>query len=150
QIFGYRDHHTQKYARDLGMAFQLTNIIRDVREDAERGRIYLPAKMLAEFQVTEADILQLRQTPALGRLLAEMSTQAKSYYRRAFKHLPAQDRYAQRAGLMMAAIYQTLLDEVADDGFQVMQHHISLPPVRKFWIAARVLLRENVRRLLPA
>ena len=91
-IFGYRDHNTQKYARDLGMAFQLTNIIRDVREDAERNRIYLPQTMLAEFHVTEADILQFKQTPELSQLLAELASQARHYYQRALNHLPKQDR----------------------------------------------------------
>ena len=147
-IFGYRDHNTQKYARDLGMAFQLTNIIRDVREDAERNRIYLPQTMLAEFHVAEADILQFKQTPELSQLLAELTSQARHYYRRALNHLPKEDRYAQRAGLMMAAIYQSVLEEVELDGFRVMQHRISLPPSRKFWIAMKVLLKEKVRHLL--
>ena len=147
-IFGYRDHRTQKYARDLGMAFQLTNIIRDVREDAERNRIYLPQTMLAEFHVTEADILQFKQTPELSQLLAELTSQARHYYRRALNHLPKQDRYAQRAGLMMAAIYQSILDEVELDGFRVMQHRINLPSSRKFWIAMKVLLKEKIRHLL--
>jgi len=147
QIFGYKDHQTQKYARDLGMAFQLTNIIRDVREDAERNRIYLPQKMLEEFHVSESDILQLKQTQELSLLLAELASQAKHYYQRAFTHLPKQDRYTQRAGLMMSAIYQCILNEVEQDGFRVMQHRISLPPTRKFWIASKVLLKEKIRHM---
>ena len=147
QIFGYRDHQTQKYARDLGMAFQLTNIIRDVREDAERNRIYLPQNMMEEFHVSETDILQLQQTPELSKLLAELTSQAKHYYQKAFTHLPSEDRYAQRAGLMMSAIYQSILAEVEQDGFQVMQHRISLPPTRKLWIAIKVLLKEKLRHL---
>ena len=146
-IFGYHNHQTQKYARDLGMAFQLTNIIRDVREDAERNRIYLPQSMLAEFHVTESDILQLKQTPELSQLLAELASQAKHYYQKALTHLPDEDRYAQRAGLMMAAIYQAVLTEVEQDGFQVMRHRISLPSSRKLWIAVKVLLQEKFRRL---
>lgn len=148
QIFGYRDHQTQKYARDLGMAFQLTNIIRDVREDAERNRIYLPQKMLEEFNVSETDILQFRQSPELTQLLTELASQARHHYQRALSHLPKQDRYAQRAGLMMSAIYQCILDEVEQDGFRVMQHHISLPPIRKLWIAITVLCKEKIRHLL--
>ena len=146
QIFGYKDHQTQKYARDLGMAFQLTNIIRDVREDAERNRIYLPQKMLEEFDVTESDILQLKQTPELSQLLAELTLQARHYYQKALNHLPKKDRYSQRAGLMMSAIYQSILDEVEQDGFCVMQRRISLPPARKFWIAVKVLLTEKLRK----
>ena len=147
QIFGYRDHQTQKYARDLGMAFQLTNIIRDVREDAERNRIYLPQKMLEAHNVHEKDILTGKQTPELSMLLAELASKAKDYYQKALNHLPKEDRYAQRSGLMMSAIYRCILDEVEQDGFNVMQHRISLPALRKFWIAARVLLTEKLRRL---
>lgn len=148
QIFGYTNHNTQKYARDLGMAFQLTNIIRDVREDAERNRIYLPQKMLEEFHVSESDILQLNQTPELTQLLNSLATEARHYYQRAFQHLPKEDRYTQRAGLLMAAIYKTILDEVEDDGFRVMQHRVSLPPTRKLWIAMKVLFTEKLRHLL--
>ncbi len=146
-IFGYHHHQTQKYARDLGMAFQLTNIIRDVREDAERNRIYLPQDMLVEFHVSEDDILQLKQTTELSQLLAELASQAKHYYQKAFTHLRNEDRYAQRAGLMMAAIYLAVLDEVERDEFQVMQHRISLPASRKLWIAMKILFQEKFRHL---
>ncbi len=134
-IFGYRDARTLDYAKNLGIAFQLTNIIRDVGEDARKNRIYLPMEDLKRFGVTAADILQGRQTPEFEKLLQFQTERARSYYRSAFDFLPAEDRKAQRAGLIMAAIYRALLDEIERDGFRVLTQRISLTPLRKFWIA---------------
>ena len=140
EIFGYADRRTLKYAHDLGLAFQLTNIIRDVGEDARRGRIYLPQDELARFDVSEADILACRHSDHLATLLKFQAERARETYRRALGELPATDRKPQRAGLIMAAIYQTVLNEVEKDGFRVLDHRISLPPARKLWIAARTWL----------
>ncbi|HEX9397349.1 MAG TPA: presqualene diphosphate synthase HpnD [Burkholderiales bacterium] len=134
-IFGYRDARTLDYAKNLGIAFQLTNIIRDVGEDARNNRIYLPMEDLKRFGVTAADILQGRQTPEFEQLMKFEFERARSYYDNAFSALPAEDRKAQRAGLIMAAIYRTLLDEIERDGFRVLTQRISLTPLRKFWIA---------------
>jgi phytoene synthase len=134
-IFGYRDARTLEYARNLGIAFQLTNIIRDVGEDARKNRIYLPMADLKEFGVPAADILQARETPQFARLMEFETRRAKQYYADAFGALPASDRKAQRPGLIMAAIYRTLLDEIERDGFHVLAQRTSLTPVRKFWIA---------------
>jgi phytoene synthase len=136
-IFGYLDPRTLDYARDLGTAFQLTNIIRDVGEDARRNRIYLPMAELQQFGVPAADILQARETPAFGRLMAFEAARAREHYERAMRALPAADRKAQRPGLIMAAIYRTLLDEIERDGFRVLTRKTSLTPLRKFWIAWR-------------
>jgi 15-cis-phytoene synthase len=140
EIFGYTDRRTLKYAHDLGLAFQLTNIIRDVGEDARRGRIYLPLDELAQFGVAESDIFASRHTPGFQNLMAFQGQRALDYYQRALAELPAADRKAQRAGLIMAAIYRTVLDEVAKDGYQVLDHRIVLPPRRKLWIALRTWL----------
>lgn len=145
EIFGYADRHTLKYAHDLGTAFQLTNIIRDVREDAQRGRIYLPQDELARFGLRSEDLLEYRNSEALHRLLAFQAQRAREYYDKAFAQLPAEDRYRQRAGLIMAAIYRTTLDEVEADGFRVMEHKVALTPLRKFWIAWRTLRAEKRR-----
>ncbi|HEX7250801.1 MAG TPA: presqualene diphosphate synthase HpnD [Burkholderiales bacterium] len=134
-IFGYRDPRTLEYARNLGLAFQLTNIIRDVGEDARKNRIYLPMEDLKRFNVVAADILNARQTPDFRELLKFEAQRAKDYYRKAFDALPAQDRKAQRAGLIMAAIYRALLEEIERDGFQVLKTRTSLTPLRKLWIA---------------
>jgi phytoene synthase len=140
EIFGYSDRRTLKYAHDLGLAFQLTNIIRDVGEDARRGRIYLPQDELARFGVTEADILASRETDAFRALMEFQGERARGYYAKAMEQLPAADRKSQRAGLMMAAIYRTLLDEIAADGYQVLRQRTSLPPARKLWLAFRTWL----------
>ncbi|MDP2795121.1 MAG: presqualene diphosphate synthase HpnD [Sulfurisoma sp.] len=140
EIFGTTDRRTLKYAHDLGLAFQLTNIIRDVGEDARRGRIYLPQDELARFGVTEADILNSRETDAFRALMAFQTERARGYYGRAMEQLPAVDRKNQRAGLIMAAIYRTLLEEIARDGYPVLRSHVSLPPARKVWLALKTWL----------
>lgn len=137
EIFGYQSRTTLNYAEQLGTALQLTNIIRDVREDAERGRIYLPQDELAEFKVQTDDLLALKSSPELTQLLEFQTERAKQYYQKAIDLLPDCDRYTQRAGLIMAAIYQTTLDEIAEDGFRVMEHRVSLTPLRKLWLAWR-------------
>jgi phytoene synthase len=136
-IFGYRDARTLEYARELGIAFQLTNIIRDVGEDARKNRIYLPMADLKQFGVPAADILQARETPEFNRLMAFEAARARSHYEKAMQALPAADRKAQRPGLIMAAIYRTLLDEIERDGFRVLTQRTSLTPLRKFWLAWR-------------
>jgi 15-cis-phytoene synthase len=134
-IFGYRDARTLEYARHLGIAFQLTNIIRDVGEDARKNRIYLPMEDLKQFGVPASDILNGSESENLKKLLAFEASRARQFYEKAFQSLPAQDRKAQRAGLIMAAIYRALLDEIERDGFPVLKGRISLTPLRKFWIA---------------
>src|SRR5262249_1072230 len=136
-IFGYRDPKTLDYARNLGIAFQLTNIIRDVGEDARKNRIYVPMDEMKRFNVTAADILNARQTSEFEELLKFESARAKDYYAKAFDALPAEDRKAQRAGLIMAGIYRTLLDEIESDGFKVLKQRTSLTPLRKLFIAWR-------------
>jgi len=134
-IFGYRDARTLDYARELGIAFQLTNIVRDVGEDARRNRIYLPMADLKQFEVPAADILQGRETPQFKALMAFEAARAREHYKKALQALPAGERKAQRPGLVMAAIYRTLLDEIERDGYRVLTHKTSLTPLRKFWIA---------------
>lgn len=136
-IFGYSDRKTLKYAHDLGMAFQLTNIIRDVGEDARRNRIYLPQDELAQFGVTEDDLLNGRASEGFAALMAHQVARARTFYQQAFQALPAEDRRSQRPGLVMAAIYQKLLNEIERDGFHVLQQRITLTPLRKLWIAWR-------------
>ncbi|HMW17722.1 MAG TPA: presqualene diphosphate synthase HpnD [Accumulibacter sp.] len=141
EIFGYQDRRTQKYAHDLGMAFQLTNIIRDVGEDARRGRIYLPIDELQRFEVPAAEILDARYSDNFRRLIEFQIERAERFYEQALASLPAGDRQAQRPGLVMAAIYRTLLDEIRRDGCQVLSQRTSLTPLRKLWIAWRTWVR---------
>ncbi|OHC66901.1 MAG: squalene synthase HpnD [Rhodocyclales bacterium GWA2_65_19] len=137
EIFGYSDRLTLKYAHDLGLAFQLTNIIRDVGEDARRGRIYLPQDELSRFGVEEEDLVQARYSENFRRLMEFQVERARATYQQAFAQLPDADRKAQRAGLIMAAIYRATLDEIVRDGFRVLDQRISLPPLRKLWLAGK-------------
>jgi len=142
EIFGYQDRQTQKYAHDLGMAFQLTNIIRDIGEDARRGRIYIPMDELKQFNVPAADILNSKYSDNFTALMQFQYERAERYYEQAFSLLPAVDRKSQRPGLMMAAIYRTLLDEIRRENFQVLHQRISLPPTRKLWLAAKTWFKS--------
>lgn len=135
EIFGYQDRRTLEYAADLGLAFQLTNIIRDVGEDMRRQRIYLPLDELEQHGVTIADITAARENGNFRQLMEFQIERALGIYRQAYAALPAIDRKAQRAGLVMAAIYRTLLKEVQADGCRVLTRRTSLTPVRKLWIA---------------
>ena len=134
-IFGYSNPATLEYAENLGIAFQLTNIIRDVGEDARRGRVYLPQDELARFGLTAEDILARKGGEPFVRLMEFQAARAQSYYDLAFSKLAAEDRASQRAGLIMAAIYRTLLDEISRDKFQVLEQRVTLTPLRKLWIA---------------
>ena len=140
-IFGVTRPETLQYAEKLGLAFQLTNIIRDVGEDARKGRIYLPVNELQQFNVTAADILNARHSDNFERLMQFQAERAQSVYEEAFALLPADDRRAQRPGLMMAAIYRALLNEIQADGFHVLNHKTSLTPIRKLWLAWKTYVR---------
>ena len=146
-IFGSTAEHpidrtTLKYANRLGLAFQLTNIIRDVGEDARRNRIYLPLDELAEFGVTEADLLAARHSDAFVRLMEFQYQRARQTYDEALALLPAAERKDQRPGLVMAAIYRALLEEIRADGFRVLDRRTSLTPLRKLWLAWRTWMRS--------
>ncbi|MCS0580319.1 presqualene diphosphate synthase HpnD [Massilia pinisoli] len=140
-IFGVTSPQTLKYAETLGLAFQLTNIIRDVGEDARKGRIYLPISELQQFNVTAADLLNARHSEKFEALMAFQAQRAQALYDEAYALLPKEDRRAQRPGLMMAAIYRTLLDEIERDGFHVLTQKISLTPLRKLWLAWKTYVR---------
>lgn len=136
QIFGYTDRRTLKYAHDLGLAFQLTNIIRDVGEDVRRGRIYIPVDELQRFNVTADDLFSLKETDNFRALMEFQIERAEQYYARALEELPAADRKAQRCGLVMAAVYRAILDEIKRDGAgRVLNHRLSLGKLRKLWLA---------------
>ena len=136
QIFGFKNRKTLKFAHDLGMAFQLTNIIRDVGEDARRNRIYIPLDELAKFNITEEDILRSRESEAVKILLENQIEQAETYYDKALNELPYEDKKSQRVGLIMTAIYRTLLREIKAGGAEkVLNARISLGTLRKLWIA---------------
>ncbi|MFA7270988.1 MAG: presqualene diphosphate synthase HpnD [Sterolibacterium sp.] len=142
EIFGFQDGQTLKYAHDLGLAFQLTNIIRDVGEDARRGRVYLPLDELKRFEVPLTDILNAKYSDNFRRLMEFQIGRAEQTYMQALAQLPQCDRKAQRAGLIMAAIYRSLLTEIKRDGCLVLDRRTSLTPIRKLWLAWRTWLRN--------
>jgi phytoene synthase len=141
EIFGYQDPRTLDYAADLGLAFQLTNIIRDVGEDARRNRIYLPLDEMREHRVSASDIAAARESDEFRGLMESQIDRALGFYGRAIAALPSGDRRSQRAGLVMAAIYRALLDEIRADGCRVLTHRTSLTPIRKLWIAWKTWLK---------
>ncbi len=138
RIFGQSQPQTTEYAHKLGLAFQLTNIIRDVGEDALRGRIYLPVNELQQFDVKAHEILKRTYSDRFVALMRFQAERAHRYYDEALALLPEADRRTQKAGLMMASIYRTLLREIERDNFQVLHQRVSLTPLRKLWLAWRV------------
>ncbi|MBC3811407.1 presqualene diphosphate synthase HpnD [Undibacterium aquatile] len=140
-IFGISNPQTKVFAEKLGLAFQMTNIIRDVGEDARKGRIYLPVNELQQFKVTAADILNARHSPEFEALMQFQYERAQKLYDEALAILPPEDRRAQRTGLIMAVIYRTLLSEIQRDGFHVLSQRISLTPIRKLWLAWKTYIR---------
>jgi len=136
-IFGVSDERTYEYARKLGLALQLINIIRDVGEDARRGRVYLPLDELQHHGVKLVDLLEGRYVEGYLPLMQSQARRARSVYAEALAALPAADRRAQRPGLIMGVIYATLLDEIEHEGFCVLHQRIALTPLRKLWIAWR-------------
>jgi phytoene synthase len=138
EIFGFQDQKTLDYAKNLGIALQLINIIRDVGEDATRGRIYIPELELEKFSVNSQDILNKKYSDNFYQLMQFQATRAKEYYQKALGFLSAQDTLKQRAGLIMAEIYTTLLKEIEKSNYQVLHQKISLTPLRKLWISWKV------------
>ena len=135
RIFGQSAPRTTDYAHKLGLAFQLTNIIRDVGEDARRDRIYLPIDELRRFDVKAHEILKGDYSERFTALMAFQAQRAHQLYDEALALLPAADRASQKSGLMMASIYRTLLREIEAERFQVLHQRIALTPLRKLWLA---------------
>ncbi len=140
-IFGRTDPATIQFSHRLGLAMQLTNIIRDVGDDARRGRIYLPVSELQQFDVKAHEILNRGYSDRFTALMRFQAGRAHRCYDEAMALLPEADRRNQKPGLMMANIYRTLLREIEADHFQVLHQRTSLTPLRKLWIA----MRTNVR-----
>jgi phytoene synthase len=134
-IFGRTLESTVEYAHRLGLAMQLTNIVRDVGDDARRNRIYLPMSELKQFDVKAAEILERTYSDRFKALMRFQAERAHRTYDEALALLGDADRAAQKPGLMMANIYRSLLREIEADDFAVLHQRISLTPIRKLWIA---------------
>jgi len=144
-IFGYKNPTTLEYAKKLGISFQIINIIRDVGEDARRGRIYLPEEELATFGVSAKEILELKLSnpDKFKALLEKFATLAKNYYTAAMESLAPEDRAAQRSGIVMATIYFSILTEIEHSKFDVLNQKISITPLRKLWLAWKTWRAEK-------
>lgn len=141
-IFGYKDPQTLEYAKKLGLALQLTNIIRDVYEDSLRDRVYLPLDELNQFGVTEAQIFNRENSESFHQMMRFQAERAHQCYRDAFATLPIQDRYQQKTGTIMAAIYENTLNEMELDKLQVLKHKVMIPTLRKIIIALKTFYSE--------
>ena len=141
-VFGYSDPRTLEFAGRLGLALQLINVVRDVGDDARRGRVYLPLDELQRFGVRAADLLAGRYVDGFVPLMLFQGERARATYREALALLPPADRRAQRPGLIMGAIYATLLDEIEREDFQVLHQRVALTPLRKLWIAWRTWIQR--------
>jgi phytoene synthase len=142
EIFGYRDPRSRDYAVALGMALQLTNIVRDVSSDLERGRVYLPEEDLARFGVGEADLRAGRMTPAVRDLLRFQCDRARTFYRRAADTLPAVDARSLLAAEIMGAIYLAILERIERAGYDVFRERLRVPRPARALIALRYWLRS--------
>ena len=146
EIFGYRNPATRDYAIAQGMAFQLTNILRDVKVDADRGRVYLPLEELARFGCGEAELLAHHYTDAFVELMAFQCERARAYYDKAAGLLPAEDRRTMLASEIMGGIYRRLLDEIEARRYNVFEEEIRLSAPAKLLIALRVWAAGVIRR----
>jgi len=143
EIFEYKHRDTLKYAHNLGIALQLTNILRDISEDAGRGRIYIPQDELKQFGVNEHDILQGNMNEQVRALFEFQANRAQDFYHKAWENLPTEDRYAQLSGIVMAEIYHVILEKIRKQHYAVMNQRIRLSPVHKLWIAWNTVRREK-------
>ena len=143
RALGFSDPRTLDFARQLGLSMQRATIVRDVGEDARQGRIYLPVDTLQRHEVPAADILQSRHSERFVALMREQAEVARTLYREALALLPRQDRRAQRAALVMAALSHAQLDEIEASQFQVLTQRIALTPMRMLWIAWKTWLRNR-------
>ena len=145
QIFHPPSAQTLRYATELGTALQYTNILRDVGEDSRRGRVYLPDALLQEVGIERREVLRLTPSGPLLKALATLADRAHQRYDRALGLLPADERWGQRAGLIMAAVYRDLLRAIEEANFDVLNQRISLGPLRKAWVAAAAALGQLPR-----
>jgi phytoene synthase len=145
EIFGYRNESTREYAINLGIALQLTNILRDLRDDARRGRIYLPLEDLEHFGYTEEDLLRSRYTPEFRRLMAFECARAREYFERAQSTLPNEDKRSFFAARVMSSIYMKTLRRIEREEYNVFERRIAISRLLKLLIAHRYWLSHHLK-----
>ena len=143
EIFGYRREATKEYAINLGLALQLTNILRDLKTDGRRGRIYLPQEDLERFGYSEDDLLHCRYTPGFFPLMRFEADRARDYFRRAAESLPSEDRKNMVAAEIMGRIYRETLETIARKEFRVFADRIALSRARKIRLALMTWARHR-------
>ena len=144
KILGFKNQATLKYAHDLGIALQLTNIVRDVGEDARKNRIYIPLDELHRFNVLEDDILGFKENKNVSSLLIYQIERAETFYKSAYEKIPKEDIDPQIPGLLMGKIYETLLHEIKRDRpEQTLNHKVILPPFRKILVILRCFFKNK-------
>ena len=134
EIFGYKDAHTKIFAQNLGIALQLTNIIRDVGEDIDRNRLYLPREDLIHFDVTKTEIIAKKQTPAFVSLMRFQTNRASQWYTKAYEALPKQDMPNMASAVAMGNIYHQLLKQIVNEQYPVLKKRVGLSSIQKIWI----------------
>ncbi len=142
EILGYKEDSTKEYAKYMGTSLQLINILRDVQEDAQRGRIYLPQDELQKFGVSTEMLLDNKNSKETLDLFAYQAKRANEYYDKAFESLATEDRYSQRMGIIMAEIYYALLKKIKAKGYPVLESRVSVCKLKKLWIAWTTARRE--------
>jgi len=143
EIFGYRHEATKEYAINLGLALQLTNILRDLKTDGRRGRIYLPQEDLERFGYSEDDLLHCRYTPGFFPLMRFEADRARDYFRRAGESLPSEDRKNMVVAEIMGRIYRETLETIARKEFRVFEDRIALSRARKIHLALMTWARHR-------
>lgn len=142
EILGYTNHGAKEYARQLGTSLQLINILRDVKEDAERGRTYIPQEELKRFNVTTAMLIDSQDNTHTRALFKYQAERAIEFYEHAFSSLAPEDRYAQRTGIIMAEIYFALLNKIQAENYPVLRKKVKVSKLKKLWIAWTTARRE--------
>jgi phytoene synthase len=143
-VLGYQNETTLKYAEQLGIALQLTYILRELRPDILKGRLYIPQEELVRFKVSEQSLFNRQLDDTVQALFAYQATRIRAYYHNAFKYLSKKDRFNQRSGLIRAQLALATLQEIENDGFQLFKHRIHLTPLRKLWITWRTIWKVRM------
>ncbi|KHD05294.1 hypothetical protein PN36_00435 [Candidatus Thiomargarita nelsonii] len=143
-VLGYQNETTLKYAEQLGIALELTSLLRELRRDVLKGRLYIPQEELVRFNVSEQSLLNCQFSEAIQVLFAYQATRIRSYYNNAFKYLSKKDRFNQRTGLIHAHLTLATLQEMENDGFQLFKHRIYLTPLRQLWIIWRTTWQVRI------
>ncbi len=148
EVFGYEDERAVEYATDLGIALQLTNILRDIPEDLAIGRVYLPADELAEYGVSVDDLRNKRVTPQFRRFMKFQVGRAREYLASGIRLFPLLDKQSRSCPETMTSVYQTLLDQIEKNDYDVLNHRVGLSKFQKFKLLAAIWLRSRGIRFL--